>query len=171
MTPPDGSGVARTRRRQADKAPSPPTGAGERAIDMGGLPDFIGYALRRAQIRVFEDFIRSLAKLDVSPAQFSVLLVIDRNPGLKQSQVSAVLGIQRTNFVAMVDELERRGLVVRQAVPNDRRSHALVLTDHGRENLRKAAKLQAKHERRLGERLGEGGREALLRLLRALAST
>lgn len=144
--------------------------AGDRPIDMGGLPSFVGYALRRAQIRVFDDFIRSLAKLDLQPAQFSVLLVIDRNPGLKQSQVSAVLGIQRTNFVAMVDELERRGLVIRQAVPNDRRSYALVLTGHGREHLRKATKLQAKHERRLSEALGEGGREALLRLLGALAS-
>jgi DNA-binding MarR family transcriptional regulator len=137
---------------------------------MGDLPNFIGYALRRAQICVFDDFIRSLAKLDLQPAQFSVLLVIDRNPGLKQSQVSAVLGIQRTNFVAMVDELERRDLVVRQSVPNDRRSYALVLTEHGRQHLRKAQVLQSKHERRVSEKLGEGGRAELLRLLGALVS-
>lgn len=139
-------------------------------VDLGGLPGFIGYALRRAQIAVFDDFIRSLAAVDLRPAQFSVLLVIDRNPGLKQSQVSAALGIQRTNFVAMVDELEARGLARREPVPGDRRSYALVLTDAGRAHLRKAMALQASHEARMAAALGPGGRDTLLSLLAALAS-
>lgn len=142
----------------------------DQAVDLGGLADFVGYALRRAQIKVFDDFIRSLESVDLRPAQFSVLLIIDRNPGLKQSQVSAVLGIQRTNFVAMVDELERRGLARREPVPNDRRSYALVLTDAGRETLGRALALQARHERRIAEALGENGRETLLRLLGTIAA-
>jgi DNA-binding MarR family transcriptional regulator len=135
---------------------------------MGELPEAVGYVLRRAQLAVFDDFIRSLASLDLRPAQFSALLVMERNPGLKQSQVSEALGIKRTNFVALIDQLERRGLATRRPVPNDRRSYALELTQAGRDCLRKARALQAEHEAAIAARLGPGGRDTLLRLLRAI---
>jgi len=135
------------------------------AVDLGPLPGLIGYALRRAQLAVFHDFIRTLAAVDIRPAQFSVLLVIEANPGLKQSEVSAALGIQRTNFVALLDELERRGLARREPAAGDRRSHALHLTDDGEALLRRMKALQERHERRLVERLGEAGRRQLLALL------
>jgi len=85
---------------------------GERgkSIDLGPLPELIGYVLRRAQLAVFQDFFGAFAPFDVRPAQFSVLTIIERNPGLTQSQVAEALGIKRTNFVGMLDELEKRGL-------------------------------------------------------------
>ena len=46
---------------------------------------------------------RAFAPFDIRPAQFSVLTVIERNPGLTQSQVAEALGIKRTNFVGMLD--------------------------------------------------------------------
>ena len=69
----------------------------------------VGYLLRRAQMAVFEDFARRFAALDLTPAQFSTLVAIGDNPGKRQSDIAAALGVQRPNFVAMMDELERRG--------------------------------------------------------------
>src|SRR6478752_9631441 len=77
-------------------------------IDLGPLPELMGYVLRRAQLVVFQDFFAAFAPFDISPAQLSVLTVIERNPGLTQTQVAAALGIKRTNFVGLLDELERR---------------------------------------------------------------
>ena len=54
-------------------------------LDLGPLPHLLGYALRRAQIAVFADFIAAFEPLGLRPAQFSVLLLIDINPGCKQS--------------------------------------------------------------------------------------
>lgn len=161
--------TAQRRRRRPEQVPAGADAAGA-PVDMGDLPHSIGYALRRAQLAVFEDFIASLATLDLRPAQYSVLLIIERNPGLKQSQVSAALGIQRTNFVAMIDELEQRGLARRAPVPNDRRSYALELTPAGRNCVREARRLQARHEERLAAVLGPDGREKLLALLQALTA-
>ena len=132
------------------------------------MADSVGSVLRQAQLAVAEDFNRSLASLDLRPSQFRALLVIERNPGLNQAQVSEALGIKRTNFVALVDELERRGLARRLPVEGDRRSYALELTAAGEARLRAARRLQGEHECRISDRLGSGGREALLRLLRAL---
>ena len=101
------------------------------ALQMGELSDLLGYSLKRAQLKVFEHFLRCVAPLQLTPAQFSVLLLIDRNPGRNQTEIAATLGILRPNFVAMLDGLESRDLCARVRSTNDRRSHILVLTDKG----------------------------------------
>ena len=97
-------------------------------IDLGPLPELIGYVLRRAQLVVFQDFFNAFAPFEISPAQFSVLIVIERNPGLTQSQVAAALGIKRTNFVGLLDELERRLLAERRQAARDKRSSASTMS-------------------------------------------
>lgn len=139
-------------------------------IRMGELSELLGYSLKRAQLRIFDDFIRCVASLNLTPAQFSVLLLIDRNPGRNQTEIANTLGILRPNFVAMLDGLEGRELCVRVRSANDRRSHILMLTDKGRTILARAKKLVAtKHEARLNEVLGPANRAALLEMLATIA--
>jgi DNA-binding MarR family transcriptional regulator len=139
-------------------------------IDIGPLAGMIGYALRRAQLAVFDDAIRAIADLDLRLAQFSVLALLGHRPGLKQSTVAAALGIRRANFVALLDGLESRGLARRAPSPNDRRCHALYLTAEGERMLALAAARLATSEARLDAKLGPGGREHLLDMLWRLAS-
>ena len=91
-----------------------------RDVDLGTLTQHLGYLMRRAQLWIFQDFIRTLAVLDIRPAQYSVLMVIEHNPGLTQSRASAALGIKRTNFVVLLDGLESRGLAERRPAASDR---------------------------------------------------
>ena len=140
------------------------------ALQMGELSELLGYSLKRAQLKVFEDFLRCVAPLQMTPAQFSVLLLLDRNPGRNQTEIANTLGILRPNFVAMLDGLESRGLCARIRSTNDRRSHILVLTDKGRAVLARAKKLVAsKHEARLNQLLGPANRLALLSMLTKIA--
>jgi len=153
------------RRTEANRAPERATDA---AIDLGALPNVVGYMLRRAQLAAFQDFLRSYAEVDIRPAQYAVLTVIERNPGLRQSQVSAALGIKRANLVALLDSLEHRGLAERVPVASDRRSYALHLTEEGAALMRKLAEVNAAHERRVTGKIGEPGRRELLRLLHGI---
>jgi DNA-binding MarR family transcriptional regulator len=143
---------------------NPPTEP--RGVELGDLADMTGYALRRAQIAVFEDFRRTVGKVGLRPAQFSVMIVIQRTPGLKQTEVANALGIQRTNFVAMVNELERLGWVERRAL--DRRSHALHLTRAGQGKVNEALAIERKQEALYDRILGPGERLKLLDMLRRL---
>jgi DNA-binding MarR family transcriptional regulator len=147
-------------------------GAAEHAgMQLGELAELLGYSLKRAQLKVFEDFLRCVAPLQLTPAQFSVLLLLDRNPGRNQTEIANTLGILRPNFVSMLDALESRGLCTRMRSTNDRRSHILVLTDKGRAVLARAKKLVAsKHEARLNELLGPANRVALLEMLSKIAA-
>lgn len=149
---------------EADKKSTPCDSAGQ-GVDVGPLAGKVGYALRRAQLAVFDEIIAAFAELDLRPAQYSVLVLLEHAPGLKQSDVAGALGIQRANFVALFDGLERRGLARRSPTPNDRRSYALYLTEAGAGVLARAARLDAGLEAGLDARLGPGGREQLLKLL------
>ena len=148
----------------------PADGVDEASLQMGELSELLGYSLKRAQLKIFEDFLRCVAPLQLTPAQFSVLLLLDRNPGRNQAEIANTLGILRPNFVAMLDGLESRDLCARMRSANDRRSHILVLTDKGRAVLARAKKLVAtKHEARLNELLGPANRAALLGMLDKIA--
>ena len=135
-------------------------------LQLGELSELLGYSLKRAQLKIYEDFLHCVAPLQLTPAQFSVLLLLDRNPGRNQTEIANTLGILRPNFVAMIDGLESRGLCTRLRSTNDRRSHILALTDKGRAVLARARRLVAsKHEARLNELLGPANRAALLAML------
>jgi len=155
----------RRRSKPEDYGKAVDPAAPQGAIDLGPLGTAIGYLLRRAQLATFQDLIDRLAQFDIRPAQYSAMLVCDRNPGLKHSQVSEALGIQRTNFVDLFDRLEQRGLAVRKPAPSDRRCHALYLTPKGKALLTHLNALQREHELRLTEAIGPEGREQLLALL------
>jgi DNA-binding MarR family transcriptional regulator len=144
--------------------------ADDSALQLGELPELLGYSLKRAQLKIFEDFLRCVAPLHLTPAQFSVLLLLEGNPGRNQTEIANTLGILRPNFVAMLDGLESRDLCVRMRSANDRRSHILVLTDQGRAVLARAKKLVAnKHQARLIELLGPADHATLLDLLGKIA--
>jgi DNA-binding MarR family transcriptional regulator len=140
----------------------------EEAIRLGLLDRAVGYLLRRAQLAVFEDFGRRFAALDLSPAQFSALVTIHENPARRQSEIAAALGVQRPNFVALMDELERRGLAERLRSDADRRANALQLTPAGEALLARARATQAEQEAAIRDRIGEAERRRLIETLQRL---
>jgi len=152
------------RTKQADRAEF--EGPADPALQ-GPLQHYVGYALRRAQLAVFQDVIATLAEVDLRPAQFSVLILADTNPGIVQSRASAALGIQKANFVPLLTELERRGLIERVAV--DGRTNGLFLTRKGRATLKRAQALHAIHHARVDAMIGTKDRERLIEICLKLA--
>jgi DNA-binding MarR family transcriptional regulator len=160
-----------TLRRRSRAVPSRHDGPGRSgprpAIALDVLDGHLGYFARRLQVWVFQDFIRTLKRIDVSPAQFSVLVVIGANRGLSQAELAATLGIERARLVRLLHRLEGRGLVERRRSSADGRRHALQLTPPGRTTLARAKILAVRHERRLIEKLGAERHATLLAALRS----
>jgi DNA-binding MarR family transcriptional regulator len=170
MTVSKATAVDATRASRAARKEAVDEIVGATSIQLGELAELLGYSLKRAQLKIFEDFLRCVAPLQLTPAQFSVLLLLDKNPGRNQTEIANTLGILRPNFVAMLDGLESRDLCARMRSANDRRSHILILTDKGRAVLARAKKLvAAKHEARLNDLLGPANRATLLGMLDKIA--
>jgi DNA-binding MarR family transcriptional regulator len=152
----------------AARAVRPTAAAPAAPLDLGPLPGLIGYALRRAQLTVFQDFLQTMASLDIRPAQFSVLLLIDTNPGISQTALSEALAIKTANLAVMLNTLEARGYAKRRRGTSDRRAHALHLTPPGKALLRQLLERVADHEQRQVARLGAEEKQQLLTLLAKL---
>lgn len=138
----------------------------EPAPDLGVLNDRLGYFVRRLQVWIFQDLIRRLSHLDLSPAQFSVIVVIGANPGLSQAQLAATLGIERARLVRLLHRLEKRGITERRRSSADGRRHALKLTRNGEKLLAQATRLAGQHEEGLKHKLGMRRHKLLLEALR-----
>ena len=123
--------------------------------------------LRRAHLVVVKNFMTVCAELDIRPAQYGILTVIENNPGLKQIDVSLALGIKRTNMVALIDALQKRDLVRRVTVRV--RPAILRAASHAQGqdlHVEDCARARHEHEKEVGAALGAHGREQLLSQLR-----
>ena len=153
-------------RAQPLRSTAPTRRSARPAIVLDTLNGHLGYFIRRAQVWIFQDFIRTLAQIDVSPAQFSVLVVISANCGLSQAELAATLGIERARLARLLHRLQGRGLIQRLESSDDGRRHALQLTSQGRTLLTRAKTLAARHEKRLVGKLGAERHSMLLAALR-----
>jgi DNA-binding MarR family transcriptional regulator len=132
---------------------------------LGVLSDLAGYHLRRASAVFAMDFNRVLEDAGMRQVPFAVLSVIAANPGMNQGGVGRLLGIQRANMVALINDLEARGLIERTADASDRRAFVLALTPRGEAMLKDCHARIKRHEKRLLADLSKEERTTLLKLL------
>ena len=143
-----------------DLPPAPTTGL---ALDM--LDDIVGYRLRRAQVVVYQDYVRTVGSMDIRPSQFAALTIIGANPGLSQTTLATTMGIDRSGAVILIDALEDKGLAARVPSPVDRRTYAIMLTEQGQITLARLKELVGEHDRRVTSCLSDAEREQLNDLL------
>jgi len=144
--------------------------AEEARIDAGQAPASVGFLLSQLGFVMAKRFQQCLQPLDLEPKQFLVMRLVSFNEGQSQQALCGALNIPASRMVAVVDELERRGLLERRADPTDRRRRPLYLTPDGRRLLEQAVQLAMAHEQRVSAPLRPDEREQLLALLQRLAA-
>src|SRR5258707_14038740 len=96
-----------------------------------------GFAFRLVQpgTHVAAQFAERIAPLGLEPRHVGMLTRLAANEGKAQQAIGDLIGLNPTQTVFLVDELEQRGLVERRRNPADRRSYSLFLTEQGRQKL------------------------------------
>lgn len=154
-------------RHTPDEEPPVPQAGIDDAVDL--RHDSLGYTLKRAQIRTYEALFALLGPDAISPARMTALSIIAAQPGINQTALAEQLRVTRANVVKVVDTLEGRALVERQAIPGDRRSYSLVLTAQGRAELLTLREKTQEHERNIAAALTAKERGQLIALLERVA--
>ncbi|HEY0955072.1 MAG TPA: MarR family winged helix-turn-helix transcriptional regulator [Roseateles sp.] len=126
-------------------------------VDYGALDGLLGYALRRAQNALYLDFYRATAEWDVSPQRFAALVLIGRNPGMRQGLLGQAMGLHRSGALRLTDWLTAQGWAERRDAPDDARAWGLYLTAAGKRRLARLENAVAAHDRALLAALGEQG--------------
>lgn len=131
----------------------------------------LGYLLKHAQLRLAELAEPLYAPLGVTGRQLALLMLFGDGPAQSQQDGAARLGVDRTTMVALVDELEAKGLVRREVAPGDRRKRLVTLTAEGERVREAGAEITGQAEALLLEPLSaedaERLRTALHRVVRA----
>ena len=135
------------------------------------MPEHGGFAFLLVQLgmEAARQFGEQIAPLGVEPRHVGMLMRLAANEGKAQQVIGELIGLNPTQTVFLVDELEGRGFVERRRNPADRRSHALYLTPAGRDMLSKVREAGRVHQARLGASLSETEQEQLTELLRRIA--
>jgi DNA-binding MarR family transcriptional regulator len=141
-------------------------------------PRRLGYLLKHAQQQFSELTAARFEPLGISGREAAVLRAIgsagaasagkgDLDPP-SQGAVARLLGVDRTTMVALVDDLQHKGLVLRRQDPDDRRRNVVELTGTGRDALRQADQAADEVERTFLAPLTASEAERFRRALQAL---
>src|SRR5882757_7508057 len=116
--------------------------------DKGSAPRPTGSAFLLAQVgaHAAARFAERISELGVIPADVGVLRMIATQPGRSQQSLAEELGVVPSRVVALVDNLERKGLVERRRNPKDRRNYELHLTTEGTQVMSRMRGLASAHE-------------------------
>jgi DNA-binding MarR family transcriptional regulator len=144
----------------------PAAAAAFEAVELGTLGGAIGFNLRLAQNASFQAFCALTGDTGLRPGRYAVLQLIHDNPGISQTVLSRGVGSDKSTLTPILADLERRGLIMRDPDPNDRRGRRLSLTAAGKDQLATLAGWARRHDARLDAIVGLEGKQQLLRFLR-----
>ena len=113
--------------------PSPPADRTPQArLAEAGVHGVLGYQLAQASIVTGEVFADAVGRpCDMRPVEYTVLALIDGNPGLTARQLARALAVTPPNIAAWLERLEGRALIERQRSERDARVQHLRTTDAG----------------------------------------
>ncbi len=131
-----------------------------------GQPAFL---LAQLGAHAASQFAERLLVLQLTPPDVGILRLLRVVSGLSQQELAAKLQIHPSRLVAILDNLEKRGLVERRANPDDRRLYSLHLTKVGGELLEKIGKVAREHQDTLLTALSKEERNELTALLLRIA--
>lgn len=114
-------------------------------------------------------FAERLAELKLTPSHAGILRILSSTPAITQQTLAATLGMVPSRLVALIDDLEARGLVERRETPDDRRRYALHLTEKGRSTLATTGRVSREHSQTLLAALSQNEQRQLAILLQRVA--
>lgn len=134
-----------------------------------GGPPGVAFLLSQLGAHASQQFARRIGEIGLTPQQAGLLRAIAAAPGRSQQAIAAELGTPATRLVAMIDDLEKRGVLERRRNPDDRRLHAIHLTPDGAKLLDRLRRTARAHSADLTESLDETETQQLQALLLRIA--
>lgn len=136
-----------------------------RAIDLDALP---GHNIRRLQQIAVAIFLQETEASGITPVQYAALQAVANQPGIDQRTLARSIGFDTSTIAGVVDRLEARALMQRNASPADRRVRLLTVTPAGLTLLDEVRPGMLLAQQRMLAPLTEADRERFMHMLRTL---
>jgi DNA-binding MarR family transcriptional regulator len=131
-------------------------------------PRSVGFLISQLGFFSSRRFAEALEPVGIGPREFLLLRFVAASGGQAQQALAQRLGVPPSRMVALIDDLEERGLVERRPDPDDRRVRAVYMTRKGHQTLERAAQVAVEYEQKLCSTLEQGERDKLIDLLQKI---
>jgi DNA-binding MarR family transcriptional regulator len=146
---------------------APPSTRKSLLVDLDELP---GHHIRRLHQIAVAIFLQECEPLGLTPVQYAALQAVANQPGLDQRTLARSIGLDTSTLAGVVDRLEARGLLRRNASPDDRRVRLLTPTPDGHALLARAVPAMQRAQARILEPLPATQQREFMRMLRRLVT-
>ena len=127
-----------------------------------------GHQIRRLQQIAVALFLEETEAQGITPVQFAALAEVGRSAQVDQRTLASRIGLDTSTIGGVIDRLEARGLLRRNATPADRRVRLLTLTEAGEALLQDVLPPMHRAQQRMLAPLSPAEREHFMRLLHTL---
>jgi MarR family transcriptional regulator, lower aerobic nicotinate degradation pathway regulator len=134
-------------------------------LELASLP---GHHIRRLHQIAVAIFLQEIEPKGLTPVQYAVLQTVCNVPGVDQRTLAGTIGQDTSTIGGVLDRLEARGLLQRNASADDRRVRLLTLTDAGQELLARAVPGMLRAQERMLQPLPKRERIEFMRMLQTL---
>jgi DNA-binding MarR family transcriptional regulator len=93
------------------------------------------WLINKTSLHAHRLVVEGMVAMDARTYHFAILAALEESGPASQAALSQRCGIDRSDIVAMVNELVAQGLVVRAPDPDDRRRNIITMTPAGRQRL------------------------------------
>ena len=121
-----------------------------------------GFILNDVSRLMRTTFDRRAKSIGLTRSQWWVLVNLYRRDGLVQAELAEILEIERPTLGRLLDRLENKGWLRRQADPKDRRVKRVYLTDEVKPAMKSLRRIAADLRQQVLEGLNKDEREQLV---------
>lgn len=145
------------------------TQAKQRAQGSGrSLADSPGHLLHRAQQLAADAFGAHFPRAELTIRQYAILSAVDAHPGLTQTKLVRITGVDRSTMADLIARLQERGLVARGRLEEDARAKSVTLTAAGKAALAACTPAARAADQAILDALPKSKRELFVSLLQRI---
>ncbi len=129
----------------------------------------LAFLIAQVGAHAASQFAERLRELNLAPRHAGILRILSATPGITQQTLAGTLRMVPSRLVVFIDEMEQRGLIERRENLDDRRRHALHITEKGRSTLKTIGRISREHSQALLAAITEDERWKLAAFLQRIA--
>ena len=129
------------------------------------LEEYLGIKVAKVRNSIKNEMELALIPYDITTTQFVVLVKLCEKDRMTQKDLALETNYKQSALTLILDKLEEKKLIIREAKENDRRAYLIAITQEGRELEKKVIVLAKELEKRILENISENELNVFLNVL------
>lgn len=129
------------------------------------LEEYLGIKVAKVRNSIKNEMEVALIPYDITTTQFVVLVKLCEKDRMTQKDLAQETNYKQSALTLILDKLEAKKLIIREAKENDRRAYLIAITDEGRELEKNVIIIAKEQEKRILDGISTNEKEIFLNVL------